>query len=100
MIKTGTECGHKAHAGYREALESLWLHAWLAHQDLGRALDEARVRGEDPTTATTRGFELHLIDHKIVDVEERLAHGRQLVVDARAVVDRHMASKRCKLVPA
>lgn len=87
-------CQHKSHAAYREALEELYLHAYLAQKDLSKLVDEAEAHTADPVQS--RGMFMLQNEHRVTDVEERLAHGRQRVADAQAVVDKHMP--RCGLV--
>lgn len=89
-----TECRSPAHKQYRDALEGLYIQTKLAYRDLGRILEDATEGRSDNREI---GLELNLVEHKIIDVEERLAFGRQQLADASVVVNRHFDSG-CRLL--
>jgi hypothetical protein len=81
-----TTCKSKAHEHYRAALEGLYIQTWMASRDLAALIDDTPAGHAD---ALEKGTALHLNEHKIVKVEERLAFGRQQLAEATVEVNRH-----------
>ncbi len=91
-------CKSPAHKQYREALEGLYIQTWMASRDLAKLIDEGDEAWPTRASSLEKGTALARVQHKIEDVEQRLAFGRQQLADAEVVINRHF-DRGCRNVP-
>ncbi len=88
-------CNSPTHKAYRDATEGLFIQTWMAKRDLDKLIGDVTLTHDN---ALDKGRELHLNEHKLDEVVERIRFGQNELAMAQGAVNAHFA-RGCKLVP-